>query len=455
MRLSVIKEMLMKRYFTLVLALLFLTPLPGTSLGDDFSDFMEKDYAYLEKFYKDIHSHPELSEREKETSRKIAEELRKTGFNVTENVGGYGVVGVFENGEGPTIMVRTDMDALPITEKTGVEYASKVTDKYQVGDEIVDVGVFHGCGHDMHMTIFTGTAHYLMRNKDKWKGTLIMIGQPAEENCVGARAMIKDGLFKRFPRPDYIFGLHVMPFPTGLVGSHEGYWFAGDVDLDLIVRGSGGNSHRPQDCKDPVIVSAEIISALQTIVSREIDPLEPAVLTVSVIRGGVSAWTIPEEVYMAVDIRAFKDEIKDKIVKSVKRVSENIARAAGIPEDRMPIIKKTTDVLPLYNDPELTREVIGIFEKTFGDENVIEIPLIMGTEDFASYGLAKPKIPICFFGVGCVNPRIFEKAMKRGKNVPGLHNPAFYPEIEPTVKTGVRAMTSVVLNMFAGKRKEE
>lgn len=444
----------MNRLINFALSVLFLAATSRISSGDDLGDFVDKDYSYLEAFYKDLHSHPELYEKEINTSKKVAAELKKAGFDVTEGIGGYGVVGVCKNGDGPTVMVRADMDALPITEETGLDYASKVTDKYKVGEDIIDVGVFHGCGHDMHSTILTGTARYLMSNKDKWKGTLVMIGQPAEENCVGARAMIKDGLFKKFPKPDCIFGLHIMPFPFGAVGTRGGYWFAGNVDLDVTVRGTGGNAHRPQDCKDPIVTSAQIVTALQSIVSREIDPNEPAVLTVSVIRGGVSPWTIPEEVFMTVDIRTFKDEIKDKMVASVRRISENIARAYDIPEDRMPIIKTTTDVPPLYNDPDLTVEVTDVLKKTFGDDLVIELPLIMGTEDFASYGLTDPKIPICFFGIGCLDPEKFEKAMEAGKTVPGLHNPVFYPEIEPTVKTGVRAMTSVVLDMFAKKARQ-
>lgn len=419
--------------------------------GQDLFDPAKDDYNYLESLYKYLHSHPELSGQEKNTSIRVAEELKKAGFRVTENVGNYGVVGVFENGKGPTILVRADMDALPITEETGLPYASKVKGRYRIGNEEVEVGVFHGCGHDMHTTIMIGTARFLMRNKDKWSGTLIMIGQPAEENTTGARAMIKDGLFTRFPRPDNIIGLHAFPMPSGTVGYRAGYWFAGDTNMDITIRGIGGNSHRPQDCKDPVVIAANTILALQTIISREIDTNEQAVLGVSPVRGGISPWTIPEEVFMSIDIRTFKEDIRQKMISSVKRITENIARAAGVPQDLMPVIKETSYSPPLYNDPELTRKVVGTLQKTLDDKSVVEMPLIMGTEDFGVYGTTEPRIPISFFSVGSVNPKVFEETIKAGKMLPGLHNPKFAPEIEPTIKTGVKAMSAVVLDLFGKK----
>jgi len=408
----------------------------------------ESDYPYLLKLYKHLHSHPELCNQEKGTSKRIADELEKLGFEVTRNVGGYGVVGVFRNGKGPTVMIRTDMDALPITEETGLSYASKAKGKYKIGDQDQEVGVMHACGHDMHMTVFVGTARQLMRRKGKWHGTLVMIGQPAEEPCTGAKAMIDDGLFTRFPRPDCILGLHVMPFPTGLVGCRKGYWFASETSLDVIIHGIGGSAHTPQMTKDPVIIAAQIVTALQTIVSREVDPQEPAVVTVGAIHGGVDAYTIPEKVLMKVDIRAFPEELRKKMINSVKRIVEETAKAFGVPETLLPTAKQVLYAPPLYNDPELTKQVVGVLEKTLGKDSVIKLPLIMGAEDFARYGTVEPKIPTCFFGIGAVNPEFFEKTVKKGESVPGLHNPRFAPDPESTIKTGVTTMFSVVLDLF-------
>jgi len=434
-----------------LLAILLLAVLAWPVWGQDSSDPVQDDFPYLAQLYQHLHSHPELSGQEKETAQRVAEKLRTAGFSVTEKVGTYGVVGVYRNGPGPTVMVRADFDALPITEETGLPYASKVKGKIMVGPNLQDTGIFHGCGHDMHTTIMIGTARFLMRNKDKWHGTLVMVGQPAEEDTTGALSMIKDGLFTRFPRPDFIIGLHVLPFPAGYVGYHEGYWFAGDTTMDVTIRGVGGNSHRPQDCKDPVVIAAQTIMALQTIVSREIDPADPAVLSVCPIRGGISPSTIPEEVFMSVDIRAFKEEVRQKIMSSVRRITSNIAQAAGVPDDLMPIVKETMYSPPLYNDPALTRRVKGVLETTFGQQATFDMPPIMGTEDFARFGLEKPAIPICFFGIGSVNPQVFQDAVKAGQTVPGLHNPRFAPELEPTLKTGLKAMSAVILDLYQGR----
>lgn len=408
---------------------------------------VDQDYAYLDSLYTHLHLNPELSFHEVKTSARISHELRSLGFEVTENVGGHGLVGVLRNGDGPTVMVRTDLDALPVQEKTGLPYASRTTTTDDQGNE---VPVMHACGHDMHMTVFVGTARMLTRLKKKWSGTLVMIGQPAEERGAGARAMIADGLFERFPRPDYALALHVnASLPAGKVAYREGYALANVDAVDVTIRGVGGHGAYPHKTKDPVVMAAETILALQTIVSREISPLEPAVVTVGSIHGGTKHNIIPDQVHLQLTLRSYSDKVRNQTIAAIRRITRGIAEANGVPEDRMPIVTVQDEYTPAtYNDPQLTRRIAKALAAALGDENVIKAEPVMGGEDFGQYGRVEPRIPISIFWLGAVDPEKVEESKRLGKPLPSLHSSLFAPLPEPTIKTGVTAMSVAVLELL-------
>ena len=398
------------------------------------SAIQEKDYPYLESLYQDLHRHPELSGREEKTSRRMTVEMEQAGFRATPGIGGNGVVGMLENGPGPVVMVRADMDALPIEEKTGLPYASLVRTLMESGQE---VGVMHACGHDVHMTVLIGTARLLARFRDCWQGTLLLVAQPAEENAAGAAAMIADGLFIRFPRPDFALGLHVLPGPAGAVLYHEGFWFAGSTTLELTVYGKGGHAARPHETRDPVVLAAQMILAFQTVVSRETDPMEPAVLTVSSFHAGNRDNVIPETATLQISLRAFSREQHERMISALKRIAEGIARTGGIPEDQLPRLSVRSSTPVLYNDPRLTRRLVRRFRRTFGRSRIAEVPAMTASEDFSCFGQAG--IPLCYFGLGMADPQ--------GESPP-LHSPYMAPLPEPTISTGVAAMTAAVLELL-------
>lgn len=406
-------------------------------------------YPDLFELYTRLHSEPELSGQEEQTARRIASMLRSAGCRVTEGVGGYGVVGVLENGEGPAVMVRADLDALPIEEKTGLPYASTVKGTLPGKGE---VGVMHACGHDVHLTAFIGTARILSLLKDKWKGTLIMVAQPSEEVGAGARAMIDDGLFVRFPRPDCALALHVIPsLPAGRVGLRAGLFWAGCASLELIIRGVGGHGSRPHETKDPVVMAAETILLLQTIISREIEPAETAVLTVGSIHGGNKGNIIPEEVVLQVNYRYFSEETGSRLRSAIERTVRGVAFAAGVPDDLMPVVKELYKGQPIHNDPELCRRLASSFRSVLGKENVLRIHRFTFSDDFSHFGSGEPKIPLCYFLLGTAGKDSIHGRRATGK-LPGLHNPRFFPDPEPTIKTGVKAMTAAVLEVLLAER---
>jgi len=412
---------------------------------------VEKDYPSLFELYKHLHAHPELSLHEENTSRRIAEELRRIeGIQVTEKVGGFGVVGVFKNGNGPTILVRCDLDALPVKEQTGLPYASTVMTKDDFGKE---VPVMHACGHDVHMTALIGTARILTQLKEHWSGTIVFIGQPAEERVGGAKMMLADGLFTRFPKPDFCLALHdSAELPAGTVGYVEGFALANVDSVDITVRGVGGHGAYPHTTKDPIVLAAEIVVALQTIVSREIQPGEPAVVTVGSIQGGTKHNIIPDEVKLQLTLRSYTDEVRQQTLAAVKRIAHGQALSAGIPEDRLPEVKFSEDYTPsTYNEPMLTQRLAGAWENWFGKSNVIKSKPVMGGEDFSEYGRTPEKIPSCIFWVGAVKPELVAESRKTGQPLPSLHSPFFAPVVEPTIKTAVTAMCAAVLEL-AGKK---
>ena len=396
---------------------------------------IDRDYRYLEDLYRHLHSHPELSGQEIETSRRMAEELGTAGFDVTSNIGGHGVAAVLENGRGPKVMIRADMDALPVREETGLPYASQVTAKDASGQ---DTGVMHACGHDVHMTVQVGAARLLAGNRRSWRGTLIVVAQPAEETLGGADAMIADGLFVKIPRPDYVLGLHVMNLPAGMAGSRAGYWFAGVTALDVTIRGMGGHGAHPHQTKDPVVIAAQTILALQTIVSREVDPLEPAVVTVGAIHGGTRGNIIPGEVCLQLNIRAFPGDVRERMTEAARRIAEGIARSAGLPEELMPSFAERCSSPALYNDPGLTARITDALREVLGKGCVVELPQYTAAEDFALFAYGDPPIPICLFGLGAADPT------RSDRRSPPLHSSRFAPVPEATIKSGVKAMASAV-----------
>lgn len=395
----------------------------------------------LQALYRHLHSHPELSLQEVESAARMAKELRALGFEVTEKVGGTGVVGLFKNGPGRTIMVRADMDGLPVTEQTGLPYASKVRVKDRAGN---DVGVMHACGHDVHMTCFVGTARTLVSMKDRWSGTLMFVAQPAEEIGVGAKAMIDDGLFKRFPKPDVALALHADSLAKiGTIRYTEGLAMANVDTVDVIVKGKGGHGAAPHTTVDPVVLAARIIVDLQTIVSRELDPVDPAVVTVGSIQGGTKHNIIPNEVKLQLTVRSTKDTVRDHVLKAIDRISKAAAAGARAPD---PVVKvNLAEYTPAtFNDVALTRKSVSLFQDILGKENTIARPPLMGGEDFSRYGLEG--VPIMIYFLGTVPDDRFEESRRpEGRPLPSTHSDSYAPAPEPSIRTGVRTMSMAVL----------
>jgi amidohydrolase len=421
----------------------------------DLDQRVGKEMDSLVATYQHLHENPELSTQEKESSALIAAELRKLGYDVTDHFGqydspgliSYGIVGVLRNGPGPTVYVRTDMDALPIVENTGLPYASHVKVKRADGAE---VGVMHACGHDIHMSVFIGTARMLAQLKDQWRGTLILIGQPAEETVGGARAMLRAGLFTKFPKPDHVLALHDgSDLPAGKVGWHEGSILAGGDSVDITVRGYGGHGAAPQATKDPIVIASEIVVALQTIVSREMDPQVPTVVSVGSFHAGTKHNIIPDEAHLQLTVRTMNPAQREKVLAAIARIANGIAAAAGVPAERAPVIAIAPDRVPAtINNPELTRRVAVALERSLGKENVLPGEPAMASEDFSLYALEDPKPPICMFWLGAADPAKLKDAKEKGARLPGPHSTEFAPVPEPTIRTGVKAMTGAVLELL-------
>jgi len=409
------------------------------------------EYPSLERLYQDLHAHPELSLMEEKTSAKIAHELRQAGFEVTEKFGGYGVVGVLKNGPGPTLLIRTDLDGLPVTEETGLAYASQTRTSDLSGQT---VGVMQACGHDIHMTIFTGTARTLAALKDHWSGTLVLIGQPAEELGVGARAMLTAGLYRKFPVPDFAIAVHdSATLPAGTVGTVEGYIMANVDSMDITVHGVGGHGAYPHTTKDPIVLAARIIGALQTIISRETRPIDPAVITVGSIHGGTKHNIIPNEVKLQLTLRSYSDAVRLHTIEAIKRICRGEAIAAGLPEDLMPTITLVgAQFTPAtYNNPQLTRRIRGVLNTWLGADQVRTIEAEMGGEDFSEFGRTAEKVPLCLFRIGAVAPEKVAESERTGVALPSLHSSKFAPVPEPTIKTGITAVTAAALDLLAKK----
>ena len=394
--------------------------------------------------YHHLHSNPELSFHEEKTSARLADEMRKAGLEVTEKVGGWGVVAILKNGPGKTLLIRTDMDALPVRELTGLSFASKVKTK---DDEGHDVSVMHACGHDMHMACWVGAARMLTAMKDQWKGTVVFIGQPAEERGGGASAMLKDGLFQRFPKPDLCLALHcAAEIAAGGLGITFGGATASVDSVDIIVHGVGGHGAQPQATKDPIVLAAQLVLALQTIHSRELHPLDPSVITVGSIHGGTKHNIIPDEVHLQLTVRATSMETRQKILDAIARISRGLGIAAGLPDDLLPEVKPAKEFTPvLHNDEALTNRVTNVLKSLVGTGSFVERKATMGGEDFSRYGQTEDKIPVCMFWLGATPAPVIKAAKASGDPLPSLHSPFFRPDAEPALETGVTAMSLAAL----------
>src|SRR5437773_1314692 len=406
--------------------------------------------------YKDIHAHPELSMHEERTAALVAKELRAAGCQATEHLGtydnpklkGYGVVGVMKNGDGPTVLVRTDLDALPVHEETGLPYASTVTTK---NDEGKEVPVMHACGHDAHISMFIGVARVLGKLKDQWHGTIVFVAQPAEETGNGARALLQAGLYEKFGKPDFALGFHdKADMQTGHIGVTEGYTYANVDSVDVIVRGVGGHGAYPHKTKDPIVLAAEMINAWQTIASRENNPLDPIVITVGSIHGGTKHNIIGDEVKMQLTVRTYKSDVRDRVLAAIDRIAKGIATVGGVPPERAPIVNVLKDQFTpaTYNNPELTKRLVAIWKKVLGNENVEIVDATMGGEDFSEYSLPDHSIPAVDFHIGAVDPAKITDYKQAGKELPSLHSSKFAPVPEPTIRTGIVAMTTAVLELM-------
>ncbi len=406
-------------------------------------DWAKANNADLVKLYQQFHSHPELSLMEKETGLKLGAELKAAGTEVTQNVGGHGVVGVLKNGPGKTVMLRTDLDALPVTEQTGLAFASKV----KVDLNGSPVGVMHACGHDVHITNLVGVARYLAATKDRWSGTVIFLGQPAEERGMGARAMLKDKLFERFGKPDYAIALHCdSKMATGKVGCRGGYTLANVDSVDITVKGKGGHGAYPHTTIDPIVQAAQLVLALQTIVSREIEPQEPCVITVGSIHGGTKHNIISDTCHLQITVRSYSDEVRKKLHEGIVRKAKAIAASCNAEE---PTIEFSEGTPALFNDEALAKRMTELFQKTVGKENVEEAERSMGGEDFSEYGRAG--VPIVMYRLGTIEPKRLARMKELGETPPSLHSPLYYPDVDGALITGVHTMATAVLDLLPKK----
>jgi len=408
------------------------------------------DTAALLVHYRHLHRNPELSLQERNTSAYLAGQLEAAGFEVATGVGGYGLVATLRNGNGPVILFRADMDALPVEEQTGLPFSSTARVVNTAGEE---VPVMHACGHDIHMTVQLGVARQMAADRDAWHGTLLLISQPAEEIGAGARAMLADGLYERFPAPDYNLAFHVSPdLPAGSIGYVSGYALANVDSVDITIYGVGGHGAYPQKTKDPIVIAARTVLALQTIVSRELPPLESAVVTVGSIHGGSTHNIIPDEVRLQLTVRSYSDATRDFLLRRIREISRGIAQSAGLPDERLPRVTVKDEYTPaVYNDPDLLSRIVPVLESTLGETAVTAVDPVMAGEDFARYGRTQAHIPGALLWLGAVDATQYQEIRKSGETLPGLHSARFAPAAGPTIATGVRAMHAVLLELFGGR----
>ncbi len=408
------------------------------------AEWTKANMSSLVELYRFLHQAPELSEKEKETSARMAKELQDLGIDVTTNVGGYGVVGVLKNGPGNVLLLRADMDALPVTEQTGLPYASKVHIEDTHG---ATVCVMHACGHDVHMTNLVATARYLASHRDIWSGTIVFVFQPAEEVGGGADAMIKDGVLARFPRPDYAVAFHdSADVPTGEMNYFPGYALANVDSVDIVIKGRGGHGASPETTIDPIVIAAKLVLDLQTIVSREVKPIDPAVVTVGSIHAGTKHNIISDECRLQLTLRSLSPQVRKQLQDAVRRKALAAAASAGAPEPTVEISEGTP---ALFNDPQLTKRLTTALKKQFGDDKIKEGEAVMGGEDFGRFG--STGVPICMLRLGAVNQKRLDEFAAKHVPPSSLHSPLFYPDIEETLMMGVPAMVTCVTELLPRK----
>jgi hippurate hydrolase len=430
---------------TLIAAAVSILALSTSAQADPVRDATAKELPSLMTLYRDLHANPELSLAEVKTAAKLAAEARKAGYTVTEKVGGNGVVAVMKNGDGPVILIRADMDGLPVTEETGLPFASKIRGKTPEG---VETGIMHACAHDTHMAAWVGTLRNLAAMKDKWKGTVVMVAQPAEESSAGALAMLNDGLYTRFPKPDYAIAFHnSAALPAGTIGIRSGPTFASVDSVDITVKGMGGHGAYPATTKDPIVLGARIVSALQTLVSREVDPLESAVVTVGSFQGGTRHNIIPEQALLLLTVRAYTPEVRKQLLDGIARIAKGEAIAAGAPE---PVVKvREPFTPPTVSTDAFAGQLKSLFTARFGQDRVQDIAPTMAGEDFGRYHIADPSVQSVIYWVGGVPKDKWDAAQANaGKGLPSLHSSKWAPDAEAVIGTAAEAMTAAALDVL-------
>jgi hippurate hydrolase len=435
----------MKLTFGLVIAAM---TIPTAANAAALQDAIRADMPQLMTLYRDLHANPELSMQEVRTPAKLAAEMRKLGFKVTEKVGKTGVVSVMQNGPGPVLLLRADMDALPVVEQTGLPFASKVRATARSG---VETGVMHACGHDTHMSSFIGTARRLAAMKDQWSGTLVMVLQPGEETGEGAKAMLDDGLYTRFPKPNYALAFHdAAALPAGTIGVTPGYALANVDSVDILVRGLGGHGAYPQTTKDPIVLASRIVGALQTLVSRENNPLDPAVVTVGSFQSGAKHNIISDEAKLQLTVRSYKPEVRKLLLDGIKRIARGEAIAAGVPEDRMPVVTIREEMYTpaTFNTEDFSKKTLDLFQQHFGAERASLTPPVMGGEDFSRFWLADKEVQSLIFWVGGTPNDKWDAAGGDTLKLPSLHSPFWAPDAEAVISTATEAMTVASLDVL-------
>ena len=432
----------MKRFLLLAAAMTVATPVSAASL----SDAIRADMPQLMNLYRDIHAHPELSMQEVRTPALLAPEMKKLGFDVTEHVGKTGVVAVMKNGPGPVLLIRADMDALPVAEQTGLPFASKVRGVSRSG---VETGVMHACGHDTHVTTWLGTARRLAAMKDQWSGTVVMVLQPGEETVEGAKAMLDDGLFTRFPKPDFLLAFHdSAALPAGQIGITPGYALASVDSVNITVHGVGGHGAYPQTTKDPIVLGARIVGALQTLVSRENNPFDPAVVTVGSFHAGTKNNIISDEAKLGLTVRSYPPELQKKLIDGIRRIVRGEAIAAGIPEDRMPEVTISEQAPSTFNTDALSSRLRTLFSGHFGASRVVETKPIMASEDFSQYWRADESKQAVIFWVGGVPQAKWDAVNGDDTKLPSLHSPFWAPDADAVISTATEAMTIAAIDIL-------
>lgn len=433
------------RHLLYALPLLFASP----AYADELSDAVAADMPELMALYRHLHANPELSFQEEQTAARLAAIAEELGFAVTTGVGGHGVVAVLENGPGPVLLMRADMDGLPVEEQTGLEFASQVV---ATTDEGIESRVMHACGHDTHMTAWVGAARQLVARRDQWSGTLVAILQPAEERGAGARMMLEDGLYERFPKPDFALAFHdSASAPAGSIGVVPGFAMANVDSVDIHVHGIGGHGAYPHTTRDPIVLGSRIVGALQTLVSREVDPQQPAVVTVGSFRAGSKHNIISDEAQLLLTVRSYTDEVREQLLSGIERIARAEGIVAGLPEELMPEVTRRNEFTPaVYNTPDLTGELMNVWRGRFGEARVQEGEPVMGGEDFSRFWRAdRENIQSVLFWVGGVPMDRWEAAERGEIELPSLHSGHWAPDAEAVVSTATEALVTAALEILA------